>query len=109
LIALEETAEAERPDGVDGAVVSAVVVTVTVALLAVEVPPVPVQVIVYVAFAVGDTDCVPLVALVPVHAPEAVHPVALVDDQVMVEALPEVMEAGDVEIVVVGIGETATR
>jgi hypothetical protein len=36
-------------------------------------------------FAVGFTDCVPLVALVPVHPFEAVHEVALVEAQVSVD------------------------
>jgi hypothetical protein len=37
---------------------------------------------------------VPLVALLPDQPPEAVHAVALVDDQLNVEALPLVRELG---------------
>jgi len=51
---------------------------------------------------VGDATRVPLVALVPLHPPEPVHEVALVEDQVTVETLPDVMLAGLAEIVTVG-------
>ena len=40
---------------------------------------------------VGDTARVPLVAFVPVQPPEAMHEVALVEDQVTVEILPGVI------------------
>ena len=53
---------------------------------------------------VGDTVRVPLVAFAPVHPPEAVHEVALVEDQVTVETLPEVMLVGLAEIDTVGAG-----
>ena len=53
---------------------------------------------------VGDAAKVPLVALAPLHPPEAVHEVALVEDQVTVELLPDVMLAGLAEIVTVGGG-----
>ena len=59
--------------------------TVTDALAIGDVPPEPVQVIEYVEETVGATDCVPLVALVPVHPPDAVHDDAFVDDHVSVE------------------------
>ena len=49
---------------------------------------------------VGDTASVPLMAFVPVQPPAAVHEVALVEDQVTVEILPEVM--------LVGLAENAT-
>ena len=49
---------------------------------------------------VGDTARVPLGASVPVQPPPAVHEVALVEDQVTVEMLPEVM--------LVGLAENAT-
>jgi hypothetical protein len=39
-------------------------------------------------------DCEPLIALVPVQAPEAAHEAALVEDQVNVAALPGVMVPG---------------
>lgn len=39
-------------------------------------------------------DCEPLTALVPDHAPEAVHEVALVEDHVRVELLPLAMVLG---------------
>ena len=53
---------------------------------------------------VGDAARVPLVAFVPLHPPEAVHEVALVEDQVTVEILPDVMLVGLAEIVTVGGG-----
>lgn len=55
-------------------------------------------------FAVGDTDCVPPVALLPLHPPDAVHDVALVELQLIVEDCPEVMEAGEAEIETTGVG-----
>ena len=60
---------------------------------------------------VSDAAKVPLVALVPLHPPEAVHEVALVEDQVTVEILPDVKLAGLAEIVTVGspgVGVVAT-
>ena len=51
---------------------------------------------------VGDAARVPLVAFVPLHPPEAVHEVALVEDQVTVETLPDAMLVGLAEIVAVG-------
>ena len=53
---------------------------------------------------VGDAAKVPLVAFAPLHPPEPVHEVALVEDQVTVELLPDVMLAGLAEIVTVGGG-----
>ena len=50
----------------------------------------------------GDVMRVPLAAFVPLHPPEAVHEVALVEDQVTVEILPDVMLVGLAEIVTVG-------
>jgi hypothetical protein len=55
-------------------------------------------------FAVGFTDCVPLVALVPVHPFEAVHEVALVEAQVSVDDWPLVIEVGDALNVTTGSG-----
>ena len=108
LIWLLDIAVAESPVGTVGAWVSPALVTVTVAVAAGEVPPVPVQVIEYVAVAVGETDCVPLVALVPDQLPLAVQLVAFVDDQVNVELLPEVMLVGEAERVAVGMAGLAT-
>ena len=51
---------------------------------------------------VGDTARVPLVAFVPVQPPPAVHEVALVEDQVTVEILPELMLVGLAENATVG-------
>lgn len=51
--------------------------TVTVVLCS-ALPPAPVHVSVYVVFAVGETDCVPEVALEPVHPPRAVQLVLFV-------------------------------
>ena len=53
---------------------------------------------------VGDAARVPLVGFVPLHPPEAVHEVALVEDQVTVETLPDAMLVGLAEIVTVGDG-----
>ena len=46
----------------------------------------------------------PLVALVPLQPPEAVHEVALVDDQLSVELAPFVNELGLAEKVTLGVG-----
>ncbi|OGM78607.1 hypothetical protein A2197_02860 [Candidatus Woesebacteria bacterium RIFOXYA1_FULL_48_16] len=69
------------------------------------VPPVPVQVNVYIVVAVGETVCDPEVAFVPDHAPDAVQTVALAEDQERVEALPEVTEVGLAEIETVGVAD----
>lgn len=56
-------------------------------------------------------DRVPLTALVPDQAPEAVQAVALVDDQLKVELLPLTMVLGLAEKLTVGAGawtETVT-
>jgi hypothetical protein len=50
----------------------------------------------------GVTDCVPLVASVPVHPPLAVQLLALVVDQVKVALWPSVMVVGATENVTVG-------
>jgi hypothetical protein len=52
----------------------------------------------------GDTVRVPLGAFAPVQPPAAVHEVASVEDQVMVEILPEVTLVGLAEIATVGSG-----
>ena len=49
--------------------------------------------------------CEPLTALVPDQAPEAVHDVALVEDQVNVEPLPLATVLGLAAKVTVGAGE----
>jgi hypothetical protein len=51
---------------------------------------------------VGDTARVPLVAFVPVQPPLAVHEIALVEDQVTVEILPEMMLVGLADNATVG-------
>ena len=53
---------------------------------------------------VGDTARVPLVAFVPVQPPPPVHEVALVEDQVTVEILPELMLVGLADNATVGLG-----
>jgi hypothetical protein len=59
------------------------------------VPPVPVQVKVYVALAVSDpVDCEPLAGLAPDQAPEAEHEVALVAFHVSVELDPDATVLG---------------
>ena len=78
--------------------------TVTVALCAAE-PPVPVQVKAYVVSVVRAwVECEPLVGSAPVHAPEAVHDVALVEDQARVEAPPLVTLDGLALSVTMGAG-----
>jgi hypothetical protein len=47
-------------------------------------------------------DAEPLAALVPDQAPEAVHDVALVEDQVKVDALPRATVLGLADKVIVG-------
>ena len=59
--------------------------TLTDAFALGEVAPAPMHVIEYEAFAVGETDAVPLVALVPDQLPLAVHEVAFVELQVRVD------------------------
>ena len=79
-------------------------VTVTVADCA-ALPPAPVQVSVYVAFAVrAPVDWEPLVAWLPDQPPEAVHEVAFVVDQLKVELLPLAMELGLAARLTVGAG-----
>ena len=48
----------------------------------------------------------PDVALAPLHAPDAVHEVALVVDHDKVEDEPDVIDVGEAEIVTVGGGIT---
>ena len=68
-------------------------------------PPVPLQLSVYIAFAVSaPVDAEPLNALTPDQAPEAVQEVALVEDQVRVEPLPLVTVLGPAANVTVGAG-----
>jgi hypothetical protein len=52
----------------------------------------------------APVDCVPLVALEPDQAPEAVHEVAFVVDQLRVELLPLAMELGLAARLTVGAG-----
>jgi hypothetical protein len=77
----------------------------------VALPPVPVQVSPKVALAlIAPVDCEPLTALLPDHAPEALHEVALDDDQVRV-ALPPfatVLGLALMLTVAVGFGLTVT-
>jgi hypothetical protein len=78
-------------------------VTVTVVKLAGLVPPEPLHVIEYVALAVSvPVDWLPLAARLPLHAPDAVHEVALVELQVSVEALPVPILVGLADRVTVG-------
>jgi hypothetical protein len=63
-------------------------VTLTVVLCEAE-PPAPVQAKVYLVAAVrGAVLCEPLIASVPLQPPEAVHEVALLDDQRSVAVAP---------------------
>jgi hypothetical protein len=78
--------------------------TVTVADCA-AVPPAPLQVKVYVAVALrAPVDWKPLTALLPDQAPEAVHEVALVADQVKVALPPLVMALGPTLRLTLGAG-----
>jgi hypothetical protein len=61
-----------------------------------------VHVIVYDVVDVGETDCVPDVAVLVVHG--AVQRVALVDDQVSVELCPAMIDVGEAVSVAVGAG-----
>jgi hypothetical protein len=56
---------------------------------------------------VGFKVCVPLVARVPLQLPDAVHPVALADDQVMVVEPPAATEVA-AKVKVGGAGGAAT-
>jgi hypothetical protein len=90
--------------------VGAGVLTDTVADCA-ALPPVPVQVSPKVALAViAPVDCEPLTALLPDHAPEALHEVALAETQVKVELLPfaTVLGLALMLTVAVGFGLTVT-
>jgi hypothetical protein len=78
--------------------------TVTVADCA-ALPPVPVQLKVYDAFAMSaPVDCEPLMAFAPDQPPEAVQAVAFVVDQVKVDVLPLSMELGFAARLTVGAG-----
>lgn len=70
------------------------VVTVTMAVTGADDPPGPVQVSVYVAVAVGETGCEPLVGRLPDQAPPAAHEFAFVDDQERLEDWPTAMLVG---------------
>ena len=52
----------------------------------------------------APVDCDPVRALAPLHAPEAVQEVALLDDQVRVDALPLVTVLGAADKLSVGVG-----
>ncbi len=79
-------------------------VTVTVPDCA-ALPPAPVQVSVYVAFALSaPVDCEPLVGSLPDQPPEAVQAVAFVVDQFKVELLPLTTELGLAARLTVGAG-----
>ena len=52
---------------------------------------------VYVVVCVGEKDCVPDVAFVPLHPPDAVQEVAFVELHVSVEDWPDVIGEGEEE------------
>ncbi len=56
----------------------------------------------------GPVLCEPLVALVPLQPPEAVHEVALVELHVKVDALPLATDVGFAARVTVAAGTTLT-
>jgi hypothetical protein len=75
----------------------------------VAVPPAPLQVIVYVLFAVKAPVLIePAVSWAPDHAPEAVHDVASVLDHVSVELAPASTTVGLAEIATMGAGGEPT-
>jgi hypothetical protein len=79
-------------------------VTVTVADCA-ALPPAPVQVRVYVVFALSaPVECEPLVGWLPDQPPDAVQEVAFVVDQLKVELLPLTTELGLAARLTVGAG-----
>ena len=95
---------AERLVGVLGGVVSPAVVTVTVTLWLV-IPPVPVQLNVYIDVVVMPViDCEPDVVLAPDHPPLAVQEVALVELHDNVAEPPEVTDVWLAERVRVCVG-----
>jgi hypothetical protein len=68
-------------------------------------PPAPVQVSAYLVDALSTfVLCEPLVAWLPLHPPEAVHDVALVDDQLNVDRPPLATVLGDAASVTAGAG-----
>ena len=68
-------------------------------------PTVPVHVRVNVVFPVRfPVVWEPEIASVPDHPPEVVHELALVEDQVSVDTLPEMTEAGLAEMLTLGAG-----
>ena len=80
---------------------------VTTAAAGVLAPPAPEQVNEYDLVAVrGPVLCVPLVALVPLQPPEAVHEVAFVELHVSVELLPLAIDVGIAVRVTVAGGTT---
>ena len=82
-------------------------VTVTVAVWPAD-PPRPVQDKLYDDVAASPPVlCVPEVAFVPDHAPEAVHTVALAELQERVEELPDATVVGFAESNTLGAGVTA--
>jgi hypothetical protein len=76
--------------------------------LVVAVPPTPVQVMLYVAcpVAVGLTDKLPLIGCAPLHAPLAVHPLALLASQFNVDTLPSAL-TGALKVREMAAGGTA--
>jgi len=84
--------------------VGAAEVTVTVADCA-ALPPPPVQVRVYVVFALSaPVECEPLVGWLPDQPPDAAQEVAFVVDQLKVELLPLTTELGLAARLTVGAG-----
>jgi hypothetical protein len=83
--------------------------TATLAVATLLVPPAPAQVNEYEPAIVRDPVlCVPLVGLVPLQLPEAVHEVALVEVHVSVDAPPLATEVGFAESVKVAVPGTVT-
>jgi hypothetical protein len=83
--------------------------TATLAVATLLVPPAPAQVNEYEPAIVRDPVlCVPLVGLVPLQLPEAVHEVALVEVHVSVDAPPLATEVGFADSVTVAVPGTVT-
>jgi hypothetical protein len=86
----------------------AVGITLTVTL-ALEVPPGPVQDSEYdVAADTGPVLCVPLMLMPPLHAPDAVQLVALLEVHSKVAALPAATDTGETDNVTTGRGRIET-
>lgn len=87
-------------------------VTVKVTAVAGEAPAASLQIKEYVSVpgVVGESVCVPLVAKVPLHVPDAVQLVAFTEDQLIVVEVPAAIEvAAKVSVGAAGGGTSTTN